>query len=327
MVFCERIISEYTKNQHEDFDYEMFFDFIHGEEILIEPYKNCAEGLIGKFEKYTDFVFGLENIFTQMITEVIKDKNRKIWYDNEPNTIGDVDDYDTLLKVINAWSDDYIVDIHTLNHDMLFESFKRRDYIAGKICDGFSEFGSEYYGELKTCEGRKYNVRLERYTGKYSTPVRLYKLHGSFDYVLYYNSKGVMMSPDNCIKTRFDVDLKSLKKEVICKNEYERFPFAYHGYFLTGIKTKVKQYNNVFFKNIHERFHKNLNSAEKLVIIGYGGKDDGINKSIFEYFDYQGKPTIIIDPYPSEKLKKFAKKLGAKIIKKSVADIVESDII
>ena len=325
--FCHRIIDTYTEKHQREFDYEKFFDFIHSEEINKTPYRECAEGLFEGKEDYYHLVEGLDDIFNQMVEFIITDKDGNIWYDNEPNYCGSVDEYDTLLKIISAWSNDYIVNIHTLNHDMLFESFNKRDYIAGKICDGFNEYGSEYFGEITINKSRKYTVRLEQYTGEYDKPVRLYKLHGSFDYVFFYRSEGLFLYPDKCIKTRYGIDIKSLKKDVMGEKKYERFPFTYHGYYLSGNKTKVKQYNKLFFENIHEIFHSNLKSAEKLIIIGYGGLDKGINKAIFDNYDYQEKQTIIIDPYPSEMLKKFAKKIGAKIIEKSVSNIVKEEVL
>ena len=52
------------------------------------------------------------------------------------------------------------------------------------LSDGFDEYGSEYYSVI--APQNDYHIRLERYTAYYNTPIRLYKLHGSLDYVLYW---------------------------------------------------------------------------------------------------------------------------------------------
>ena len=327
LVFCGRMIDAYTKAQDGKFDYEEFFDFIHSKEIFEESYLRVSEGLVAENEDYHDYVYGLDNIFTQMVSHVIRDGNGEIWYDNKPNQIGFVKGYDTFLQVLSKWSDDYIVNVHTLNHDMLFESFNKTEYLSGKICDGFDEYGSEYYGVLTACQGRRYNVRLERYTARYNKPVRLYKLHGSFDYVFYYKSYGNILTPSICVKRRYGIDLKSLKRGIGSKMKYESFPFAYHSNFLSGVNTKVKHYNDkVLYCKLQKRFRNNLRTAKQLIIVGYGGKDEGINDAILDNYDYHIKPTIIIDPYPSDALIELKNKLGASLITKSISDISKSEL-
>lgn len=323
--FCKCIIDKYIALHEGLFDYEEFFDFIHGREIYTTPYKDCANDLIARNENYKQFVDGLENIYIQMIEQVVKDKNGKIWYDDEPSSANFPEEYASFLRILNKWSSDYIIDVHTLNHDLLFESFNKIGELAVRVSDGFEEYGSNYYGELSAYD-RKYTVRLKHYSKNYSSALRLYKLHGSLDYVLYYKSDGIAMIPDTCIKRRFGVGLMSLKREVSSERRYEPYPFAYHSYFLTGVHTKIAQYYYPFYKDLHEIFHTNLKTAEKMVVIGYGGKDKGINDAILQNYDYKRKPTIIIDLKPSEQLIQFAKKLDARIITKSVSNIKEEDL-
>lgn len=323
--FCKCIIDKYIVLHEGLFDYEEFFDFIHGQEIYAPPYKDCANDLIARNEDYKQFVDGLDIIISQMIERVVKDRNGKIWYDDEPSSATFPEEYASFLRILNKWSNDYILDVHTLNHDLLFESFNKIGELAVRVSDGFEEYGSNYYGELSAYD-RKYTVRLKHYSKNYSSALRLYKLHGSLDYVLYYKSDGIAMIPDTCIKRRFGVGLMSLKREVPSERRYEPYPFAYHSYFLTGVHTKIAQYYYPFYKELHEKFHTNLKTAEKMVVIGYGGKDKGINDAILKNYDYKRKPTIIIDLKPSEQLIQFAKKLDARIITKSVSDIKEEDL-
>jgi len=120
-------------------------------------------------------------------------------YAGDPNFF---DGYKGFLTYLSELSKEFIVNIHTLNHDLLFESFNNTGFINGNISDGFDEYVSDYYSKL-FANNRTYHCRLERYKGRYSSPIRLYKLHGSLDYVPYYrqNEYGCMI-PENYVKIK-----------------------------------------------------------------------------------------------------------------------------
>lgn len=46
---------------------------------------------------------------------------------------------------------------------------------------------------------------------------------------------------------------------------------------------------------LFERFKKNLEKAEKLIVIGYGFKDDGINELLEKHYLQSGKHILVID--------------------------------
>lgn len=173
-----------------------------------------------------------------------------------------------------------------------------------------------------------YNVRLERYKARYNTPVRLYKLHGSLDYILYYRTvDNCILIPDNYVKLKEKMSPMDLMKARKSKIGYEKYPFAYHADFLTGSKSKIKRYDEpILFKKLFKRFHNNLHKAETLLIIGYGGKDIKINEMIQNHFDFRTKQVYIFDPYPSDALKEFASSVRGKVIEKSVSDFTLQDI-
>lgn len=323
-IFKE-IIKKYINN-HKEFDYELFYDFIN-------PQKNKDQddfcNILNELKKYENVTIGrllyiIPCIYNQLIINIVKDKNSKIWYDNDIVHLGSCDDYDSFLKVLSRWSNDYLVDVHTLNHDMLFESFNNRDYIEGKICDGFDEYGSRYYGNLRIGTN-EYHCRLERYTGRYNKPIRLYKLHGSFDYVPFYDRKKCG-GKSEYVKFKKDIGPEDIIKESKSKMEYENFSFTNHADFLTGKFFKIGRYEEPFYKRLFKKYKKNLHSAEKLIIIGYGGKDEKINNAILHYYDYKNKPVIIIDPDPSDNLVSFKNKLGAILIPESISGINENDL-
>lgn len=103
-----------------------------------------------------------------MAAHLLKDKTGKSWYDDEPFKVDFYDGYNGSLTYLSELSHEFIVNVHTLNHDLLFESFNKTGFINGSISDGFDEYGSEYYGKL-TAKGRTYHCRLERYKGRYNT--------------------------------------------------------------------------------------------------------------------------------------------------------------
>ena len=103
---------------------------------------------------------------------------------------------------------------------------------------------------------------------------------------------------------------------------YDISPFEYHADFLTGTTSKIQRYNEpLLFRKLFKKFKKNLQNAEKLIVIGYGCKDKGINEMIKEYFDYTNKPVYIIDKYAGDTVLEFGDNINAKIYKIDVNDI------
>jgi hypothetical protein len=260
----------------------------------------------------------------------LRDKDGNRYYDHQPFLIGKYyPGYTGIMNYISDLSMNSIINIHTLNHDLFFESFNRTEFLNGRLCDGFEELGSPYYGDLSSTN-RKYKVRLERYTGNYGTKLRLFKLHGSRDYEMYYKKEGSLISPDVYIKIRYGIGHTDHYKEV--KNEkgvleYQNSWINYHGDFLTGTSSKVLRYNEpLLFSKLFEHFKTNLEHSDILIIIGYGAKDMEINKMIFQHFNFANNRIFIIDPYPCERLLDFGIKLKAKIITKRLEDVNNLDL-
>ncbi len=326
---CISLVEEYSKRNH--FDYEVFFEFLARKEYLSNPdYLEVCQSLTTDTITIDSIASNIDAIYNQMVASLLKDGNGRLWYDNMPNHIGTVDEYHGFLSLLREWKKDSVVHVHTLNHDMLFESFKRTDYISGEICDGFEELGSDYYGELRTMEDRTYHVRLERFTGVYNRNIRLYKLHGSLDYVLYYRTAedGVSLVPDKYVKTRHGIGCDNLLRDTHVKDKYERYPFAYHANYLTGTSSKIRKYEDpLLFKRLFESFKDNLQNSELLIIIGYGCKDKGINDIVANSF--KGRKVYIVDPYceGNETVQEFVKRIDARIIKTQIADLSISEFI
>lgn len=324
---CIKLIEEYSREKK--FDYEEFFDFLAQREFLSKPkYIELCSSFATETISTDCISSNIEAVYNQMVAYLLKDGDNRVWYDNLPSHIGILDKYDGFLKLLKIWKENRIIHVHTLNHDMFFESFNRTDYISGEICDGFEELGSNYYGELQLLNGRTYNVRLERFTANYTKNIRLYKLHGSLDYVLYHktSSDGITLIPEQYVKTKYGVGYDGLMRDN--GKVYERYPFAYHANFLTGTTSKIRKYEDPFlFKPLFNLFKKNLEKSEILIIIGYGCKDLEINNIVKKHFN--GDKLFIVDPYceGNKTVTEFAKSVGAKIIKSQISDLkIESFI-
>ena len=326
---CIRLVEEYSKRNY--FDYEVFFEFLAQKEYLSNPiYLDVCKSFTNDTLTIANIASNIDAVYNQMVSSLLRDGENRIWYDNRPNHIGKIDEYDGFLNLLKEWRQDSVIHVHTLNHDMLFESFNRTDYISGEICDGFEEIGSDYYGNLRTRDNRIYRVRLERFTGIYNRNIRLYKLHGSLDYVLYHRKSGdgITLVPDKYVKTRYGIGYDDLLRDTHTGDAYEQYPFAYHANYLTGTSSKIRKYEDPFlFKPLFESFKWNLQNSELLIIIGYGCKDKGINDIIANYF--KGSKVYIVDPYceGNETVQGFAKRIGAKIINTQIADLSIAEFI
>lgn len=323
---CINFIKEYSKNCH--FDYENFFEFIAKKDYLNDiKYLNILNLHTTDIVSLDSITSNIGTVYNLMISHLLKDENNQSWYDNIPNQIGSIPGYDGFLRLLKIWKEDYIINIHTLNHDMLLESFNRTDYISGEICDGFEELGSEYYGILRTMNNRTYHVRLEKFTGNYNRKIRLYKLHGSLDYVLYYKTDNDgSLVPCQYVKTRYGVGYDGILRDTYTSKGYERYPFAYHANFLTGTTSKIKNYEDpLLFKILFESFINNISNSEILIIIGYGCKDKGINDIILNNF--KGQKVYLVDPYceKNDNIIEFGKRLNATFIAKELSGITVED--
>lgn len=334
--FLLDLIALYTEKLEGNFDYEAFYDIINLPLRKIRPgYKpnfnifsdECRK--IGK--KYTDELLSYEKLllrlpvmYNQLIESVIKEEgNPNMFYGDTSTCISNYPKYTNFLYFLMKMSKSNIIDVFTLNHDLFFDSFKNiaelRDEVKSHslISDGFDEYGSEFFGTIKYGDNY-YRCRLERYTGRYNTPIRLYKLHGSFDYVLCYKTKrisnGNIAFPLKYIKTKNGMLPFSFEKSTRCKMKYEQCLTDYCESFLSGTESKTLQYaDELLYAKLFRRFDKCLENTDRLIIIGYSANDDEINDHIISHFSYKNGKCDIIDYNPGDNLMNLAKQINAKI--------------
>ena len=308
----ERAFDEFKKSilefyqQEKGFDYEKFYDHIvnHNNDLYLRI-----------------------RIFNQLVHYFIKDENNNRYY-GEQLDLGQSAAYQGIKPcILELLEEDYTMNVHTLNHDLLFEALYK-----GRVSDGFEEEGSPYFADLSNDNRR--SICLKRYTGKYATPYRLYKLHGSIDYHYFsaVNDADDVFYAENYIKLKPDIDRNRLKKEIVNDDgnlEYQYAPPGYyHPDFLTGTTAKILRYEEpLLYKKLFDHFQENLQQAEKLIIIGYGGRDEKVNEMILERFNSQEKTSYIIDPCPGDAIKALSSCLGAKLIEKQLEDVTAEDLV
>lgn len=331
--FCTDLIRYYNDNI-KSFDYEEFYDYLkndaHKDPALVAFFK--AKKYNGGKAKLNDYLFQIDNIFNQLISFYLEDKDGKNRHNDEAFHMKPYfDGYTGFLNCIETFLKEFIVDVHTLNHDLFFERLDRTEWINGELCDGFEELGSPYYGTL-LYDNRSYKCRLERYTGNYDTKLRLYKLHGSIDYYLYSRTEGTTFIPETYIKRKWGIGSSDFYKEIKDKDGnlvYENCWINYHSDFLTGTTSKIIRYREpLLYQKLFKLFEDNLEQADMLIIIGYGCKDLEVNKIIMEKFG-KDKPCFIVDPYAGDTVKDFIKEMGdnTKLISKSLDSLQIADFI
>lgn len=317
LLLCELIKYYVNKYGKTIFDYERFYDAIDIDyrkeeplcfDIWSEEYSKLAAKYLEDDLPYERLVANLTTIYDQLIAFFLKGKRNSFFYENAKSSIDYDKDYFAFLYYLKEKSKDCIIDVFSTNHDLVFESFCNIQDFRDLISDGFDDYGSEYFGEIEI-DGFKYKCRLERYTGKYNTPIRLYKLHGSLDYMLYHKNKKVKRTVNgNKVEENYAIPLKYVKikqgvnpydivKSTRCKRKYEYSSTAIRPDFLSGVQTKIKRYNNpLLYKKLFRQFAKCLREADKLIIIGYGCNDRIINEYINKNFNDASKRTYMINP-------------------------------
>ncbi|MDP2277361.1 MAG: hypothetical protein Q8K51_03970, partial [Nitrospirota bacterium] len=278
----------------EEFHYEFFYDYYH--EYMVND--NYPDDLFGFMQDFTrkydldknahDLLFQFDLCYNQLIAYLLE-KQFKQSYLVKPYHPS----CDKFLNLVEILSQRFIVNLHSLNHDLYLEYLSDSDSIQKTMDDGFDEFNSPYYGKLLT-DNERYMIRLSRFTDKFVQPFRLFKLHGSIDRYWFKGDDGTEL-----IKLKFGLGNTDVYKEVIEDGQYkyEFSPLYYYPDFLSGTTYKIRRYSKGgYYPTIFNHFERNLNSSDYLIIIGYGFGDNVINDYIKDSFlTNHSKIVFIVD--------------------------------
>lgn len=313
----QKMIDFYKRSHNGTFNYEDFYEYI--------PYC-CKDKTIGNALNYYRYgepkpieseYLNYVDKYQEYISKLIKDANGIQFYE-EHDTL-QLNIYGSFIKELKKFLDeDFEVNIHTLNHDLLFESFKNSNLIGDKICDGFEYNLKKYIGY----NDRNEIVGLPYFNEKYDKQIRLYKLHGSIDQYKYYKGD-FYMEYDNHIKMEQSID-KGKELHIVENGEIiDTFRFVeLQPDFLTGKESKEKNYHRPFYNKLFSLFENNMEHSDCLFIVGYSGNDNGINNRLLKYYSGNNKPCFIYDPKPCVELCDLAMKINAEVIKLPVENIV-----
>lgn len=293
--FAERFTSFYIEKtlngDTSKFDYERFYDYIseflffniNTEQIseFCQIYRNSLPVMSGSWTDY-DLINSFKRIFNHIVAELLFVTR----YFNEGG-FSDYPQYNQFIDFLEKTLVSKFINVHTLNHDLFFEYIGNMHTGLGQyFTDGFTECGSPYYGEVpfnfelsNDKITKTYRVRLPFYNGIYQNKLRLFKLHGSINYI---NLRLTKTNEIIKIKTNFGVQgyfSETYNPETQSYNYSDSF-CDYNPDYLTGETEKIRQYNNPFYDTILSHFKKNLQNSNHLIVIGYGFHDRAINEFI-----------------------------------------------
>lgn len=286
--FLDFYVSHIIKDK-ESFNYEKFYDYyqslkMSGEYTIDMDYLFSEEnyGRILVSNK-NQMLFEFNMYFNQLILNLLN-KKFKIGHLGKPYHSS----YKSFLNLLEELSKHYNVNMHTLNHDLYVEHLSISDSIQGELDDGFEEINSPYFGKVFNDYAR-YNVRLSRFTNKYSQKFRLFKLHGSIDHYWFgHNNKF------DLLKLKYGISPNFLYKEI--NNEYVRESVEVYPDFLSGSEYKIGKYSKgEYYPIVFNHFQNNLNKSDILLIIGYGFQDNEINNYILRFSRKKSNKVLVVD--------------------------------
>jgi hypothetical protein len=325
--FVTRLIQLFRTLSDDHFNYEEFYDFynsIQRGERKSKEFETLCDNFRQEFKvdtNNTNLISATNKIVNQLIALKLVDREGNKFYEPVHYCKPIYPGYSGFLYCLEDWGKDSIVHVHTLNHDLFFEIFKDSDWLNGELSDGFEEIGSPFYGNFKD----NYKVRLPRFTDRYDTKFRLYKLHGSVDQFPYHiQGEGI----DTYVKIKLGIGTTELYKEVMQNGELQYINdwINYHPDFLSGTTSKILRYREPwYYDKVFSHFETNLQHSDRLIVIGYGCLDIEINRLIEEKYDFHNKPVFLIEPYPSEKSDDFIKKFNARLVEKTPDELRNSD--
>ncbi|MGJ1321530.1 hypothetical protein ACR780_02480 [Sphingobacterium faecium] len=313
------LIKLFEEREPGNFNYEEFYDFLAltEETDFSDAELAILRKYISKDAWYKDLLnlrSDLIKIFTQIVSWKISDGGEDKFYSSNVVTDFSKNKYAGFLELVRHFkSEGKLFNFHTLNHDLFLESLRYTDEFGGEMSDGFTD-DTEFYEDS---DG--YEKKLSKFTDKYPSNIRLFKLHGSFEIIAFRGNGRVT----DYIKFPWRTDLTNIKKR---KSQGDILDFTnYHSDFLSGTMFKKSRYSEpLYFGVMLDHFGKNLEQCDKLIIIGYGCLDSGINEIIEEKLR-AGIPIYVVDPYPSNDVKEFVNKKGAILIVKTPENITLKD--
>lgn len=315
------------------FDYEEFYDFLSApKDYFSDNVKDLDDFLLSFKKRYgrddlDQLAYNTITIYNKYIPYYLKDSEGNQYYESIHLSKNIYPGYTGFLNMLEYLGEVYdVVHIHTLNHDLLFETFNYSDWLNNEVDDGFNELGSPYFGQVEGFKRIVHKVRLPYYTNSFGGRFRLYKLHGSLDYIPFHGKGG---NVEAFIKTYPGIRFEDFFKEISVdgKLEYHNDWVNLHSDFLSGTNSKILRYRSkVFYSEVFDHFENNLTSSERLIIFGYGCRDIEINNILIKHSTNHSKRPLIFEPYPNQNTMMLRDTLSGKIVPKKLEEISKNDL-
>jgi hypothetical protein len=185
---------------------------------------------------------------------------------------------ENLCCIKDACQDNQVstVDIFTLNHDTVLESYLLQNNI--EFVDGFGTLDNEvrYWNE----------ILFENLSSK----VRFFKLHGSVNWFKFTSDDGKNESV-TCIN---HWDIWHTRNPA----GYLQTPSPSRPMILAGTFNKMMAYTHDIYADLYCRFQQSLHQTSRLLMIGYGFADKGINSQFLEWLFSSENRAVIVNPKP-----------------------------
>jgi hypothetical protein len=191
------------------------------------------------------------------------------------------------------------VNIFTLNHDVLLETYLRRAQPTVRLVDGF---GDERDG-VRRWDSQQFDEHCEN---PLQREIRLFKLHGSIDWWTWwpkrFSSAPIVDArdyrPDSFLGTRTG----SLG------HPPSRIEQRGRAHLLIGTFNKVAEYATDVYLEMHYRFHRTLPESDTLIVIGYSFGDKGVNQRLAEWMSAsRTRRLLVVDTKALDDIKDTAR--------------------
>lgn len=150
-------LMQFYANKVGNFDYEQFYDFMNSKKIREPEYIEMAKPYLTDTIDYNQLLTNIDPIYNQIIDFVLG-KYRKTELQDGEFAEDKFLKYKNFVSWLNKESENKVIDIFTLNHDLLIENLSKGNWLSEKISDGFDDYRSRYYGELNH-NGVKFNCK------------------------------------------------------------------------------------------------------------------------------------------------------------------------
>lgn len=292
------VIEKY-KLEHGSFDnYELFYQWIHdvmpNPEIKNEIYENAKSKLLIDFPQLNDFVpeyegdthpflFRFKNDSSlKNVSEIINYLIADLLRINDSRFYSCLHEYEEFFQFISSYD---IVDIFTLNHDLLLENLFKKSGIP--YSRGFTKEHSEIQYQD---EGTPIAV----FKNAFDKSIKIHKLHGSLDFYRFEHfvqKDNVYLEPTgeynyftttNYREKHYAIMVNPTTGETLQDHNFDIVPK-----FITGTDKEKIIDNDIMYSVLFERFKKCMTETKNLLISGYSYGDEHINIELKSRDDFK----------------------------------------